>query len=451
MVNMKILFLIQLILICHVTYAQEKLWEKNLSTLSFEDASFSPDGKYIGIVDYDLSIYETTSGNIVYYTDNYDLPLTYSNDLNSIRFIDNNTIISHNEDNIIIYDFANDTVLHKDEFLNFSDYVFAIDVASDKSFYIYTNNNDLGVKLVEQGEFVKKYTYENSLQECAISNDNQYIAAATNNGRVLIWSYETDALIYNFRLPTDDIRAIRFTSNSEYLLVGTDAPDKSLTVYSLEIGEIYSKKIFDYNVESITLTNDNSLLGLVCNYGDVQVLEFDTDDLLFEEISDFTSAEKVIFSNDNNYMAVCGSDIVVYDISSWTNQENPINNDLIEIVDNRFSLIHIHEFPIDMNISFNKQNEMVFCKDNDFIFIPESRGESIVWYNEDEYIDIVKRVDTGNRLLNNFIFGIFAIDENTINILTGSRYDAENTKYIYNLYRLSGPFRINQIQDSFLH
>jgi WD40 repeat protein len=80
-----------------------------------------------------------------------------------------------------------------------------------------------------------------------------------DNGIIEIWSCSTWKFIKDFNNHKKYVRDIKFSINSDFLF--SCAGDETVKIYNLKTLELFQDlKVFNYNVKSLYLSDDDSLL-----------------------------------------------------------------------------------------------------------------------------------------------------------------------------------------------
>ncbi|NJM74361.1 MAG: WD40 repeat domain-containing protein [Scytonema sp. RU_4_4] len=177
---------------------------------SVKSVDFSPDGKrFVSASGWGITLWEQ-NGKL---TKNF--PILHTAQVNSVKFIDNNTIASGSDDKTIKI-----WRIDGKEIASWEDSNQVVDIAFNSKRQLIASASGDEIKLWSRDRKRKEESlkeHKSKIFTLSFSHDGQSIASADENGRVIIWNLDTLKPIANLEGHSNSVASIRFSLDDRIL------------------------------------------------------------------------------------------------------------------------------------------------------------------------------------------------------------------------------------------
>jgi len=249
-------------------------------------------------------------------------------------------------------------------FFTESKFIYDVCLSKNGKVIICTDNNTIKAFSVENKKLIESYTggHRNKVLCVAISPDSSMLASGGSDSTVVIWDFNTHAVVNRIDFAKGKITSIKFSPDNQFILFGCS--NSPAYLYDLKehkkINEFIDQKM---DVTSVAFSPNGSLIAIAG--GDKIIRLYNSADFqLRTELKGHTNwVRSICFYNNGQNLISCGDDnkIIQWNLSKGNFSKMNTLKDWILCVDI-------------LNNASNKSNMFVFGTMNGSITIKYAYG-----------------------------------------------------------------------------
>lgn len=184
-----------------------------------------------------------------------------------------------------------------------------VSVSNDEKYIAFVDEDNSKVKIlnVNLGEVVKEFNFNENITAIDWSKNSNYLAVGTNDGLLSIYEYPNINPIYQKRFNNISITSLRFSLNGELIACGNE--EGRIFIYDLNGNIIFNVKNSDVRITDISWNKSNKIITVATTLQNINTWDIDNK-LLVQTFSEFKnlvtkidwdpSLKYFISSNGNN-------------------------------------------------------------------------------------------------------------------------------------------------------
>ena len=184
-----------------------------------------------------------------------------------------------------------------------------VSISNDEKYIAFVDEDSRKVKIinVNLGEVVKEFNFNENITAIDWSKNSNYLAVGTNDGLLSIFEYPNINPIYQKRLNNISITSLRFSLNGEFIACGNE--EGRIFIYDLNGNIIFNVKNSDVRITDLSWNKSNKIITVATTLQNINTWDIDNQ-LLVQTFSEFKnpvtkidwdpSLKYFISSNGNN-------------------------------------------------------------------------------------------------------------------------------------------------------
>jgi len=249
-------------------------------------------------------------------------------------------------------------------FFTESKFIYDVCLSKNGKVIICTDNNTIKAFSVENKKLIESYTggHRNKVLCVAISPDSSMLASGGSDSTVVIWDFNTHAVVNRIDFAKGKITSIKFSPDNQFILFGCSNSQAYLCNIK-EQRKVHEFKDQQLDVTSVAFTSDGSMIAIAG--GDKIIRLYSSVNYeLKSELKGHTNWIRTIgFYNQDKNLISGGDDkkIIQWNLSKHESKKTSTHEDWVLCIDFDNSL-------------FNKTNSYVFGTMNGSVIINFSLG-----------------------------------------------------------------------------